>query len=124
MAADLASEDYQALLIAKGGPSWRNLVDASATAATWLGISQHVWGEACQMMGRERAAICVLVIDRNWRLPEGHRYRANSPRHCLIGMAKQVRGNGFKTDRPCTCRSNATGEMSAKSNSTIRSLRV
>ena len=95
MAAELASEDYQALLVAKGGPSWPNLVDASATAATWLGISQRVWGEACQTIGRERAAICVLVIDRNWRLPEGHRYRAMSPRHCLIGMVKQMRTGGF-----------------------------
>lgn len=53
MAANLASEDYQALLAARGGPSWPNLVETSATASSWLGISQQVWGEACQTMGRE-----------------------------------------------------------------------
>ena len=95
MAANLASEDYQALLAARGGPSWPNLVETSATASSWLGISQQVWGEACQTMGRERAAICMLVIDRNWRLPVGHRYRAKSPRHCLMGMAKQTRAGEF-----------------------------
>jgi hypothetical protein len=95
VAAGLASEDYQALLAIKGGPSWPNLIETSATASSWLGISQRAWGEACRTMGRERAAVCVLVIDRNWRLPEGHRYRARSPQHCLAGMAKQTRAGGF-----------------------------
>jgi replication initiation protein RepC len=93
MAARLASEDYQALLEAKGGPTFPNLIETSATACHWLGISHEVWGEACQHMGRERAALCVLVIDRNWRLPEQHRYHRKMPEASLKGMSRKVGGN-------------------------------
>ncbi len=92
-AARLASEDYRALLDAKGGPTWRNLVEASATICTWIGISQSAWGDACQQMGRERAALCVLIIDRNSRLPEKHRYRGRKPDLCLKGMAAKGADN-------------------------------
>jgi replication initiation protein RepC len=88
-AARLASDDYQALLAAKGGPSWPNLIEASATACAWLGVSQNVWGAACQALGRERAALCVLIIDRNWRLPEGHRYHRRRPLESLNGMTRK-----------------------------------
>jgi hypothetical protein len=40
-----------------------------------LGIAQSTWGRACQQFGRERAALSVLLIDRNAELPPGHRYR-------------------------------------------------
>jgi replication initiation protein RepC len=88
-AARLASDDYQALLAAKGGPSWSNLIEVSATACGWLGVSQNVWGSACQALGRERAALCVLIIDRNWRLPEGHRYHRRRPLDSLRGMTRK-----------------------------------
>lgn len=88
-AARLASSDYQSLLAAKGGPSWSNLVETSATTCSWLGISQSVWGDACQAMGRERAALCVLVIDRNRRLPENHPYHRKYPSASLEGMARR-----------------------------------
>jgi replication initiation protein RepC len=82
VASRLASEDYQALLEANGGPTWTNLIETSSMASSWLGISQKVWGEACQQLGREQAALCVLVIDRNWRLPAEHRYRGRRPKAC------------------------------------------
>lgn len=85
-AARLASEDYRALLAVKGKPSWQNLIETSATACSWLGIDQRVWGDACHQFGRERAALCVLIIDRNRTLPRDHRYRASRPAGCLSGM--------------------------------------
>lgn len=88
-AARLASQDYQALLAANGGPTLRNLVETSATACNWLGIPQQVWGEACETMGRGRAALCVLVIDRNRRLPENHPYHRKYPSASLEGMARK-----------------------------------
>jgi replication initiation protein RepC len=98
-AARLASEDYQALLEANGGPTWLNLIETSSMACSWLGISQKVWGEACQQLGREQAALCVLVIDRNWRLPAEHRYRGRRPKACLQGIIGKGREhlnlNGF-----------------------------
>jgi replication initiation protein RepC len=92
-AARLGSEDYQALLEAKGGPSWLNLVETSASARKWLGIPERIWGDACQQMGRERAALCVLVIDRNWRLPEEHLYHRKMPAASLKGMIRKGSDN-------------------------------
>jgi replication initiation protein RepC len=93
MVARLASEDYQALLEAKGGPTVPNLIETSATACHWLGISLEVWGEACQQMGRERAALCVLIIDRNRRLPTNHRYYRKFASASLEGMVRKGANN-------------------------------
>jgi replication initiation protein RepC len=86
VAARLASEDYRTLLEANGGPTRTNLIETSSMVCSWLGISQKLWGEACQQLGREQAAMCVLVIDRNWRLPAEHRYRGRRPKACLQGI--------------------------------------
>jgi replication initiation protein RepC len=98
-AARLASEDYRTLLEANGGPTRTNLIETSSMACSWLGISQKVWGEACQQLGREQAALYVLVIDRNWRLPSEHRYRGRRPKACLQGIIgkgrDQLNLNGF-----------------------------
>ena len=55
-----------------------------------LGIAQSTWGRACQQFGRERAALSVLLIDRNAELPVGHRYRVLSPGRCLAGMIRRT----------------------------------
>jgi replication initiation protein RepC len=94
--AELASDYYQALLAANGGANWPNLIETSATACSWLGISQRAWGKACSELGRERAALCVLAIDRNARLPRGHRYRGRVPEGCLAGMMARHRRQGFE----------------------------
>lgn len=91
----LASDDYRALVEARGGPEWPSLIEASAVASGWHGISQRQWGEACQSLGRERAALCVLAIDRNARLPADHHYRGRSPGACLAGMVRKHRKGGF-----------------------------
>ena len=71
-------------------PGWADLVNASAIACLWHGISQPAWAAACDRMGRERAALSVLVIDRNARLPAEHRYRARSGRKCLAGLMRNA----------------------------------
>jgi hypothetical protein len=94
MAASLASDDYRALLPSVRPPGWPDIVDASAIACLWHGISQPAWAAACDRMGRERAALSVLVIDRNARLPAEHRYRARSGRKCLAGLARNTSSLG------------------------------
>ena len=94
MAASLASEDYRALLPCERRPGWSDIVDVSAIACTWHGISQPAWAAACDRMGRERAALSVLVIDRNARLPAEHRYRARSGRKCLAGLTRNASSLG------------------------------
>lgn len=90
LAASLASADYRSLLPSDRAPSWPDLVDASAIACRWHNVSQPAWAEACERLGRERAALCLLVIDRNARLPSDHRYRARSGRKCLNGLLRNA----------------------------------
>jgi hypothetical protein len=90
LAASLASGDYRSLLPSDRAPGWPDIVDASAIACRWHNVSQPTWAEACEKLGRERAALCLLVIDRNARLPSDHRYRARSGRKCLSGLLRNA----------------------------------
>ena len=92
LVAAIASSDYQSLLPNGRPPTWRDLVDASVMACGWHGISEAAFGQACERLGRERAAVCVVVIDRNARLPGEHRYRARSGRRCLTGLLRNPTG--------------------------------
>lgn len=90
----VATESYRGIVEALGGPSWPNLVEASWRSCGRLGIAQSTWGRACQQFGRERAALSVLLIDRNAELPLGHRYRVGSPARCLAGMVRRAGSAG------------------------------
>jgi hypothetical protein len=90
-ALSVATEGYRNVVEALGGPTWPNLVEASWRSCGRLGIAQSTWGRACQQFGRERAALSVLLIDRNFELPTGHRYRVLSPGRCLAGMTRRAK---------------------------------
>jgi hypothetical protein len=90
--AGIASSDYRYLLPHGRSLSWRDLIDASETACRWHGISEAAFGHACERLGRERAAVCIVVIDRNARLPGEHRYLARSGRRCLTGLLRNPAG--------------------------------
>ena len=90
----VATESYRGIVEALGGPTWPNLVEASWRSCGRLGIAQSTWGRACQQFGRERAALSVLLIDRNAELPPGHRYRVGSPARCLTGMVRRAGSAG------------------------------
>lgn len=94
----LASEQYRSLVADHGSPTWPSIVEASRQAAIMLGIDQRRWEAACQKLGRERAAICLLVIDRNARLQSGHRYQAKHPGKCLNASEVQGLFAGLKLD--------------------------
>lgn len=98
MALELASDEFRLIASGHGDPGWPGLVEASRQTASWLGIGQRTWGKACILLGRERAALCVLVIDRNARLQSGHRYRANHAGKCLSGMVRRATTDGFNLD--------------------------
>ncbi len=44
--------------------TWYDLVEAANRLRIVLGISQTYWGEACQVLGRTGAALCLLVTDQ------------------------------------------------------------
>ena len=89
-ALSVATDGYRSLVEALGA-TWPNLVEASWRSCGRLGIARGTWGRACQQFGRERAALSVLLIDRNFELPTGHRYRVLSPRRCLAGMTRRAK---------------------------------
>ncbi len=43
--------------------TWPDVVETPSHLASTLGITQTVWGNACQRMGRHGAAICVMRVD-------------------------------------------------------------
>ncbi len=90
-ALSVATDGYRSEVEALGGPTWPNLVEASWRSCGRLGIAQGTWARACQQFGRERAALSVLLIDRNFELPTGHRYRVLSPGRCLAGMTRRAK---------------------------------
>jgi hypothetical protein len=94
-AVSVATQAYQGLIAGLGGATWPNIVGASWRSCARIGIAQSTWGRACQHFGRERAALCVLLIDRNAELPGDHRYKARSPSRCLSGMMRKDRSLGF-----------------------------
>ena len=44
--------------------NWDDVVEAAYRLKPRLGVSQLSWGEACSTLGRNTAAICLLVTDR------------------------------------------------------------
>ncbi|MBR9800424.1 hypothetical protein GYB59_01400 [bacterium] len=68
MAIHAASEEFRALLPTE--PSWSDLVDAGYAMRRELRVPQEVWGEACQLLGRNGASLCLLVADQACRRPE------------------------------------------------------
>ena len=43
-------------------PAWPEIVDAADWLRGELGVSKSLWGEACQAMGREQAAIAIAIV--------------------------------------------------------------
>jgi replication initiation protein RepC len=62
MAVGAASERLQRRL--PTDPDWADLVEATYAVRGELGVSQASWSEACEVLGRPGAAVCLLVADR------------------------------------------------------------
>jgi replication initiation protein RepC len=43
-------------------PTWPDLVDAADWLRHDLGVSKHLWGDACLTMGRELAAVALAIV--------------------------------------------------------------
>lgn len=67
-------------------PDWRDIVDAAYKIRVKLGISQESWGEACRLLGRNGAALCVLITDQASLRTEN---RARQPAAYFTGLIKR-----------------------------------
>ena len=71
-------------------PQWRDVVEAAAKIRGELNISQKSWGNACQLLGRNGAALCVLITDHG-TLRTNNRVR--QPAAYFRGMLNKIEKN-------------------------------
>lgn len=64
-----ASERFKAHLPARGRQDFPEIVEAASSLLPVLGIHKSAWAEACNVLGRNGAAICVLIIDQKLQDP-------------------------------------------------------
>jgi replication initiation protein RepC len=77
-----------------GDPTWSDIVDAADYLRRELDISQPLWREACQLMGRETAAIAVAVVST--KHPEHFTRTAG---HYFHGMLERAKKGELNLDR-------------------------
>ncbi|TKW62905.1 MAG: hypothetical protein DI616_20145 [Paracoccus denitrificans] len=92
-AALLASKSLQEIIefywnaVDNRGPlSWRVIQMAARERAHQLGISSGIWQRQSDLIGEDRAALCILIADRNSERRDG--YRAREAAAAFIGMAR------------------------------------
>jgi replication initiation protein RepC len=60
-----ASDRFRAELPQASRPlNWGDVIEAAYRLRARLGVSQASWGEACGVLGRNGAAVCLLITDR------------------------------------------------------------
>lgn len=65
------SERFKAQFPMNGRPlEWTDIVEAAYELLPVLGISKAAWWEACGVLGRHGAALCVVIIDRKAQDPD------------------------------------------------------
>lgn len=93
LASALASDEYRSVLNMYGGVNWPAIVETSFQLALQMGVDRRTWQTACARLGRERAALCVIIIQRNAALDPADRYYVRKPNGCLAAMVdKSLRG--------------------------------
>ena len=93
LASTLATDEYRSVLDMYGGVSWPAIVETSFQMALHMGVDRRTWQTACARLGRERAALCVIIIQRNAALDPADRYHVRRPNGCLTAMVeKGLRG--------------------------------
>lgn len=53
-----------------GPPRWSGLVAAAGALAPGFGIGAPLWAESCARLGREGAALCLLLLEQALRRPD------------------------------------------------------
>lgn len=91
MAIAATSERLQGLLPPE--PTWPDLIEGAYRLRTPLGISQASWGEACDILGRSGAALCLLVTDRATKRTEN---AVEIPAAYFRGMINRARGGELR----------------------------
>jgi replication initiation protein RepC len=75
-------------------PTWPDVVDAADWLRHDLGVSKHLWGDACLTMGRELAAVALAIVST--KEPEHFR---TSPGGYFHGMVAKARAGELHLER-------------------------
>lgn len=59
-----ASDRFSAYLPLHNRVDWRDVVDAAYQMLPTLGISKSAWADACKVLDRQGAALCIIIIDQ------------------------------------------------------------
>ncbi len=68
MTLGAVSERLRSLL--PSDPGWHDLVEAAYQLRGELGVSQQSWAQACRVLGRNGAALCLVITDQAALRPE------------------------------------------------------
>lgn len=90
-ASQIANQEFRECLDMYGDHSWQGIVQVAYQIGLSIGIDAGTWQAACASLGRERTALCVILIHRNQALPRTHPYHAKKAGACLWGMARSAR---------------------------------
>lgn len=77
-----------------GHLSWDSVLSATRDRARKLGISGAFWERQCDLLGADRAALCLVIADRNAKRIDG--YHVRDAAKAFAGMAgKEVHQSGI-----------------------------
>jgi len=89
-----ASERYRAYLPLESRPmNWNDAVEAAYRLRVDLRISQQSWAEACELLGRAGASICVLLTDQATERSENP---VRQPAAYFRGMVNRARAGELR----------------------------
>jgi len=82
------------LYLGRPNPDWPEIVDAADWLRHDLKISTPLWGDACQILGRNMAAIAVAVVSAK----PGNHFRG-SPAGYFHGMVNKAKSGELRLDK-------------------------
>jgi len=94
-----ASSDFVEAFGRAPGTQWQRMSYAATALLRPLGIHPSAWKDAVEMIGEERAALCVLITDAKHRLPDDHPKHVRSPGGYLRMMSKKNRVGELYVER-------------------------
>ena len=94
-AVNLANPEFQEYLAMYQARDWQSIVQVAYEVSRLLQINERIWQKACEILGRRRAALCIILIHRNHNLHRSDRYFVENPGRCLAGILKKTRIGGF-----------------------------
>ena len=85
----IASPNFVERLPAGESSAWADIIQVASAVMRDHGLSQRAWGQACQRLGREGAALAAIVTDRSAHTRnERYRIRSSTP-GAFVGLARK-----------------------------------